>query len=231
MFEDRSRDDVARRQLIDESTTGLVVQRRTFSAQRFGEQDPLAGAAVVQGGRVELHELQIRDLSPGSHRQHDPVCGSARRVRRAAPQCAGPTGCDQCRMALETAVRGSDAHASVVGDHEERRGRRDALDVSTSDGVPERAHDLLAGRISPVHAARDGLAAFARTIQLAVGSAVEVAAQLLQPRDRPRSFRADVAHGLLVADPRPCFDRVGGVQVRRVLRPHGGRDPALRQRR
>ena len=71
---DRPGDHVARRELVDEALAVRVQERGALTADRLGDQEPLAALDAGDRGRVELDELQV-----GERR--------ARRRGRAASRC------------------------------------------------------------------------------------------------------------------------------------------------
>ena len=88
-------DDVAGRQLVHESFASVVPEERSVAPQGLGEQWAGHGR-VVQGGRMELHELDIghRHSRPQGH--GDAVGRRLGRIRGDREQLAGaPGGHDQ----------------------------------------------------------------------------------------------------------------------------------------
>ena len=66
---DRPRDLVARRELVDEALAVGVEQPRALAADRLGDQEPLAAGDADHRGRVELEELEVRELRAGAVRE------------------------------------------------------------------------------------------------------------------------------------------------------------------
>ncbi len=79
----RTRNDVARRQLVCEAVAAVIEKQRTLAAQSLRQQK----AVVDESGRVELHELQICKRCPGAVGKLQPVATGTRRVRRSLPEC------------------------------------------------------------------------------------------------------------------------------------------------
>ena len=92
--------EVGQRVLVGhERDAVLVAQHRALAPERLREQR--AGhRRVVQRGRVELHELDVRDRRAGAQRERDPVAGRHHRVgghreqlarrRRSRRSCRAP---------------------------------------------------------------------------------------------------------------------------------------------
>ena len=57
---------VAGLQLVHEALAPVISQPGPFAAQGLAEQGSRPGGRSVQGGRVKLHELDVRDRHPGS---------------------------------------------------------------------------------------------------------------------------------------------------------------------
>ena len=70
---------VPRRQLVHEPLAPGVPQQGAVAPQRLGEQRAGHGR-MVQGGRVELHELDVGHRDPGPQRHGQPVAGGLGRV-------------------------------------------------------------------------------------------------------------------------------------------------------
>ena len=77
-----------------EPLAGAVDQERALAAHRLGDERLLAARSVAEPehGRVELHELQVRDVGARAQRQGDPVAGRDRRVGRGGVDLAHAAG-------------------------------------------------------------------------------------------------------------------------------------------
>ena len=105
----RAAHDVARRELVDEPLARGVAQQRPVAPERLGEQRP-RHRGVVQGGRVELHELDVgtppRPRAARSRaRRRSPRAGSS------SPRTAGPRRRSRERPRRPRARGGRSRHA------------------------------------------------------------------------------------------------------------------------
>jgi len=83
---DRTRDDVAWGELVDEALAAVVEQRRTRSAQRLGEQKAVVAVVVAERRRVELHELEVGQGRACGLREQETVAHGAAGVRGPRPE-------------------------------------------------------------------------------------------------------------------------------------------------
>ena len=88
-------DHVAGLQLVDEPPAPVVAQQGALAPQRLAEQRSRSGGGPVQGGRVELHELDVRDRHAGPQRHGQAVPGRLGRVGGDRVQLAGAPGGQQ----------------------------------------------------------------------------------------------------------------------------------------
>src|ERR1700682_6005933 len=89
MSRDRSRDLVARQQLVDESLAGIVDQDRARAAKGFGDQERLG---TVEDRRVELDELEVGDARAASGGLQDPLAIADAAVGRASIEAGVTAG-------------------------------------------------------------------------------------------------------------------------------------------
>ena len=105
MRRDRPRDDVARRELVDEALAAVVEQRRTGAAERLGEQEAVVAVVVAQRRRVELDELEIGKRRARGLREQETFADRAARVRRPRPERGVAAGGENDRRAAKRAER------------------------------------------------------------------------------------------------------------------------------
>ena len=99
-----------------------LTQPRALAAQRLRQQEPrLPGH--VERGRMELHELEVRDARACALRHRHAVAGRHRRVGRLAEDLPGAAGREQDRarrartaMRRRPSCRNRDADAAAVLD-------------------------------------------------------------------------------------------------------------------
>ena len=197
-----------------------------MAAQGLGEERARHGRVMQRGG-VELHELDIGRGHAGAQRHGHAVAGRLGRVGGDREELAG-------------AARGQDdvggPHLDVVGPGTEGRQRGHADAAAALDDQVEREPALEHGagravggvdqgpfhlgarrRATGVHDAWPGVAALAGERQRAGGLAVELDAQRDQLVHAPGAFVDQNPHRLLVAQAGAGGERVGQVQVGRVL--------------
>ena len=139
---DRPRDDVARRELVGEPLAVVVDEQRALAAQRLREQE----AVVDQGGRVELHELEVGERCAGAVGEGEPLAERAGRVRRPLPERGVAAGREQRRRGGDRPARGDHARAAPVRlEQAEHRRTLDDRDPRVGpNAVGERLGDRLA---------------------------------------------------------------------------------------
>ena len=84
-------DHVPRGQLVDEPLAVGVAQEGPVAPQGLGQQRAGHGR-MVEGGGVELHELDVGHRHPGPQGHGQPVGGGLGRVGGHREQLAGPAG-------------------------------------------------------------------------------------------------------------------------------------------
>jgi hypothetical protein len=89
---DRERHLVARGQLVHEPLAFGVQQQRALAPHRLRDQEAVTGPVGDEGGGVELHELEVRQVGAGEVRERQPDPGCARRVGAPRPQSGAPAG-------------------------------------------------------------------------------------------------------------------------------------------
>src|SRR4051794_25375640 len=234
-----ARDDVARGQLelvgrvaLHEALALGVVEVRTLAARALGDQDPVAR----QRGRVVLDHLHVHQRGADAVGLGDPVAGADERVGGRLEALAGAAGGEDHRLGGEQLHR---AVADVAGDrataiaglvlHE----RGDEPLLVAVDG-PVVLHQLLvedmqqrlAGDVSDVVGARRGGAAERARAELALGTAVEGDALVLEPQHLARGLLAHDLDRVLVAEVVGALDRVERVRLPRVVGVERGVDAA-----
>ena len=232
--EDAAGHDVAGQELVDEAVAVRVAQHGAVATQRLGQQRT-RDARVVEGGRMELEELQVRDGHPGAQCHRHAVSGGDGRVGRDREQLSGTTrgeqhvtGPDLVHDAL--GVDGAHSHAAPVLDHQvEGEGVLVQRCGRAADRRDERPFDLGARRrTAGVHDTGDRVAAFAGQLQVAALVAVELGAQRDELLDATGALVDQDAHGVDVAQAGSRGEGVGEVQVDLLgVARQGGGDAAL----
>ena len=214
------------------SPRSASVSSGTWSADAPGP----VGDPVGEGGRMELHELEVGQRGPGPGRHRHTVADRLGRGRRDRPQVGVAPGGEHHdrRQPGDRPLPGGAAgeHTDHVGAGPEQvHGHLPALDAHprrTADGVVQRPHQLGAGGVAGVHDALDAVGRLAAEGERAVGGMVEAGAQALQPRDHVGS---GLGHGTGHGDIDEAGaggDRVGRVVGGAVAAAHGRGHPALR---
>ena len=98
--DDRAGHDVARGEVghrvtsLHEAVARPVDEERALAADRLGDERLLPAGALTepQHGRVELDELEVRELGPGPERRRHPVARRDGRVGRRGVDLAEATG-------------------------------------------------------------------------------------------------------------------------------------------
>jgi hypothetical protein len=253
---DRAGDDVARRELgalvepLHEALpaafdSGRELQLPALAAHRLGDQEVL-DLEVVEAGRVELHELHIRNPAARAPCHCDAVASrSARRgrvevsaARAAAGEDRRPAG--QGLHPLGLAVPGIEAVDRAAGrkmlrvaagDEVDRDHVRHERDVGVLGGRAfERLADRITGRVGDMDDAPVTVPAFAGQMQRAI-LAGERHAETDQMLDRPGRGLDDMLDHADVVQPRAGDHRVVDVGFEAVALLEHGSDPALRARR
>ena len=166
---DGPRHDVAGRELIAETAAGLVDQHRPLAPQRLGQQRHLVSGRLArrpqlgqgEGGRVELHELEIgqgrarpvppwprRRRPPGRRGGDRPQVGVAR--RSPAPRRA-PTRRPPAAPPASGSARRPHRRRPAAGRSRHGRVDRSAPPGAARRGDVERPHQLRAGGVPGVH--------------------------------------------------------------------------------
>jgi hypothetical protein len=232
---DGSAHDIARRQLLHESPAALGPQDCAVPAQGFGNEGTRHGW-MVQGGRVELHELGVGHRHARPHRHGDPVACRLGRVRRDSEQLAGtPAGEENvCGLDADDAacrVERKHARAAPVLDEEVERepvledGGGARLDRSHEGAL----HFGPCGHPAGVEDPRHRVTTLAGAGQAPRRAAIEHGPEGDQLVDAGRALVDEHADGRFVAQSAACPQRVGEMQVGRVLvTGQHGCDAALR---
>ena len=247
---DRRRNDVAGREIAERVHAShhrrarRVEQRRALAAHGLGDQRaPAPRARRVQHGRVELHELDVRHRRPGPQRQGEPVPGGDFGIRRRLVQLPEPAAGQQHGRRAHGAGHAvviEHGHAGHPATGCAQRVDRDVVlqhrNPPVSRASDQRPLDLGAGGVAArVDDAERAVPALPRPCQQAARTRVEPSTARPQVRDRGGATVEDRAHGVFVAKPGACGERVLGVLRHRVVEvvlagQHDG-DAALRPAR
>jgi hypothetical protein len=215
-------DLVPRQQLVDEALALGVAQQGAVTPQRLREQGPRHGG-VVEGGGVELLELDVGHGHPRPQRHGDPVARSLRRVGGDGEQLAvAARGHEHVAGSHLDALAplGRRHHPpAATAVHDQIEGEGALVDGSTGllDGLHQRAFDLGAGGGTPgVDDPGQGVAALTRQLELPVGVAVERRTEGDELMDPGRPLVDQHPDGVDVAEAGPRREGVGQVQIGRV---------------
>ena len=219
-----------------------IDEGRALAAQRFGCERRRIGADVERGG-VELNELRVGDDRADAGRHGDRFTARIGGIGRHGIERADAAGRQHHgagRKELVAAVvdrRGPhQPHAgdAAVGDnelvshiafqHADRWCRAHACD--------QRLHDRGAGAVArDVHDAAARVRRLLAELKVAVRVALEGNAVGQEIGDAVGSLASDEARDFLVDDARTSGNRVGGMQLRRVVGADGRGDARLRPAR
>ena len=200
----------------------LVSQNCAVAAKSLGQQRP-RHARVVQRGRVELHELHVRDRHAGTHRHPDPVTGRNGRVRRHREELSGTTSGEDRVTSPDLhrptgGVQCSDSHAPTVLHHEvDTEAALPNVDVGQGmRRIGQRAFDLRARRITTrVHHSRQRVTALDGERERSV-LFVEPRAEFHEFSNATRSFGHEDVDRIGVAQAGSGDERVLLMQLGRV---------------
>ncbi len=235
---DRARHDIAWQEFVDEALTAGVPEHRAVSAERLRQQRT-RHRRVIEGGGMELEELEVGhcDLRPERHRHA--VAGGDGRVGRHPEQLTGTAGGQQ-------GVPGQHLERSTVGPHgahpdaptgidDEVEGEGLFVDLAypLTDRGDERPLDLRSGRRpARVDDARHRMPAFAGQFELAVGVAIETRPQSDQVHHPGGAFVDEQFHRFDVAQPHARRQGVGKMEIGLLgISRDGGRNTSLRPTR
>ena len=229
--------DVARRELVDEPLAGRVAQERAMAAERLGEERS-RHRGMVQRRRVELHELDVADRHAGTQRDREPVAGRGRRVRRHLEELARAAGREDHARRLElvaaACVADREAVARAVLDEQPTATACSRISATVPCVAATRARSTSAPVAAPPACrirAWEWPPSRARC-RTPVASRSKTAPSAISSSTRGGPSLDEDAHRVDVAQPRAGSERVGEVQVRRVLVVvEDRRDAALRPSR
>ena len=172
LADDAPRHDVARREVAarviarHERVAAAVDQARAFAAKRLGNQKTRR-ALQVEGGWMELDELEIGNPGTGMIRERDAIAGGHRGVGRLAEHLARPAGGEQRGAGAELlTLPGSieECHSRDRAVFDEQLGDQRVMNGldrrQTADALPERAADLAPGRVAGMQHAPDAVRRF-----------------------------------------------------------------------
>ena len=118
--DDVARGEIGQRVVVgrDDPHTFGVDEERALTPHGLADQGLLAGrgGAEPQGGRVELHELQVGHLGAGPQRERHPVAGRHGRVGGAREHLSHPAG----REHHGAGVHGAHAVPAAFAEHVQR---------------------------------------------------------------------------------------------------------------
>ncbi len=221
---------VARGQLVHEPLAPGITQQGAVPPQGLGQQRPGHGG-MVQGGGMELDELDVGRGHAGPEGHGHAVTGRLLWVGRDREELAGPAGRQHHVGGAHLhrrAVRGQRSHPDAAPVLDQQIQGEPALQHRTRGGIggiDQGPFDLSPrGRPAGVHHPGPGMSPFAGQGQRPGGLAVELHPEGDQLMDPGRTLVDQDADGLLVTEPGACGQGVGEVQVGRVLvaAEHGG---------
>ena len=227
-------------------------QDAPFAAQRLADQEGLH-LRVIQAGRMELHELHIRDPAAGAPGHGDAVARRRIRIGRVEIDLAGAARCQhdmagrQGHHFVSFLIERVQAVAAAYIMRVERNARRHepAAGDQVDRGMPFKHRDIgvlahlghqrflngMARGVGCVHDARMAVAALAVQLKarhLLVAGARERYAFGNQPFDRGRRPFNDELDGLRIVQPGAGDHGVVDMRRERILRVDDGRNAALR---
>ena len=236
----------ARVHVLEVAPARAVPQHRALPADGLGDQEAARGG---EGGRVELHELQVRHGGARPQGRGDAVTGGHGRIGGVGVELSGPAGREHhgVRGQFVEPVPGTrqdegPGRAAAWAEHEvDQHGvpqdRQAPGGLGRQRGGEEGALDLAAGRVAAgVQDPGHGVGAL-ETLEpggVRSGRAVEGHTARHELVDGGRRVAHEHAHGVVVARPRPRGEGVLDVQLLGVAglagreRGRHGRDPALR---
>jgi len=245
-------DDVAGREVGHlvvaghEGVARQAAQHAALASHRLGDQERL-GLGVEQAGRMELHELHVRDGGAGPVRHRHAIARGHVGVRGVEIDLASAAGgeegdrrqeaVDQVgarveHVGAEAAVRSRHA-AAASGDQVHPQVLLEEGDVGVrARPLEERALELTPGGIAVVEDAAAGVAALASQGEAAAAGlaglgGVEAGAETNQGLDHRRGPLDHVLHHVLVTQPRAGHERVLHVVLEAVVVGLDGGDAAL----
>ena len=248
---DGPRHDIARGEfkplviLLHEALPLPVGQNPTLAPDRFGDQERL-GLWMVEAGRVELHELHVRDLRPGAPCHGDAVTGGDVGIGRVEVDPAAAPGREDRHIGAQGFDLAGDLVKDVEPDAAVPRGvaelaRGDEIDGHVvlhdrdagmrGDGGQQRLLDLETGGVPGMKDATLGVPALASEIGLAVSPGrhplVEVHPERDEFGDPLRSLGHDASDNLLFAQTVTGDEGVADMEIRGILAARDAGDTPL----
>ena len=212
---DRSRDLVARGELVDEPVALPVEQRRALAADGLGDEEAVGAVGRDDRGRVKLHQLEVGERRSGIVRDQQSAAGRPRRIRGPRPERGGSAGGEDRRRRqnlialLEQDARG----APVVGQDRDRAAALEHIDaVVLGDERAQLADQPPPGRgTAGVNDPPRAVAALESEREAALTIGVEPDSERLEVFDSLDRLVAQDPRGGLAGRPATRLDRVGEV--------------------
>ena len=215
-----------------EALVGGVPEVASLAARRLGHEY----ARARQSRRMVLNELHVFQPNASAIGERHAVARLHRRVRRKGEYLSGTTGAEDDRAAeyrvhLSAAdiERGNSADATTI----DQESRREVLVVADDLLVPHRVlkegvqhvePGLVGGVPGPSHAH----AAEVPHVHPTVRGPAPGAAPVFELHELPRSGLDERLDRILVGEEVAALQRVVGVEIEAVVRPHGGGRASLR---
>ena len=241
---DGARDDVARGEVgarVETLHEGLAVrqqQLRALATQCLRDQEGFR-LAVVQAGRMKLHELHVRHPAAGAPRHRDAVAGGDIRVAGVQVDLARSAGGERGEaraegtyaVALDVQQIGAETGLAAIRvaavDQVDGDMVLEDVDVVARARLVHQGHlQRATGGVGGMHHAAMAVTAFAGQVQAGF-LAGELDAGLLQPADAGGAVFDHHADGILVAQAGAGVQRVGDMRGSGILRVDHRRDAAL----
>ena len=218
-----------------EAITFVVDQVRSFPAQRLGEKRHWIETAV-EGGGMELDELEIGETNADPRRHRQSVSGDAGRVGGSEIEAADPTGGEHHGRGLDDfsvpmLIGDHQPHDSLVGSHQiERPPSLQCFDRGPIEhGLGQSPHHLVAGAVAfGVDDPAALVPGLAGKSYITGGGDVESSAEVPQPLDGSRATVGEDVDRVTNCDAARDGHRVAGMQVGAIVAAHCRGDTPLR---
>ena len=199
-------------------------EQRAVAAQRLGLS---SSDEPGQRGRMELHELEIRDGRARAVRHRDPFADRAGRIRRASPERCVAAGREQRRRARRIARASVTSPTQRPSDSHSSSARSPSLTSMRGCASTARASTREISRAGL--RAADAVHAPARMAALEPELLVEGDAEVGEVDDPRGRLLRQRAHGALAAEPRPATSVSSACSSGASSARGRGRDAALRE--